>query len=218
MKTKTLGILIASLASVALMGAGFSTWVVSGTIDKANPANVSVTVGAVQDKRLTITAALKSDDNTLVFDCGGVEVAQPGPITVGDNSNTQDLSVTVDVTVTAAAGYPEKTPINIGWAVTLPENVKTNNLAVLSGVTYLDSSVKDAGKISITPTPGGNVQASLTFTFGWGSAFLGKNPAKIAANELTESVTLETILRDLGKLKSAMEVSSAVTININPIA
>ena len=216
MKTKTLGILIASMASVALMGAGFSTWVVSGTIDKADAAPVTVNVGTVEDSRLTITAQLMAEDK-LTFDCGGVpDNERGGLIGVKDGSATEDLSVTVDVTVTAGASYTGGA-INIGWNVTLPEVVTTNHLAVLSEVTSSGPSVI-GDKISITPTPGGNVQASLTFTFGWGSAFLGKNPAKIAANELTESVTLETILRDLGKLKSAMEVSSAVTININPAA
>ena len=66
MKTKTLGILIASMASVALMGAGFSTWVVSGTIDKADAAPVHVEVGSVQDSRLTITAEL-TEKKAAVF-------------------------------------------------------------------------------------------------------------------------------------------------------
>ncbi|MDY6093549.1 MAG: hypothetical protein SPI58_00685 [Candidatus Enteromonas sp.] len=217
MKTKTLGILIASMASVALMGAGFSTWVVSGTIDSADAAPVTVAVGDVADSRVTVTAQLVAEDKPtfLTFDCGGVESA--GLIGVQSGSPTEDLSVTVQVTATAGASY-NGGAINIGWNVTLPETVTTNNLAVLSDVTYSASSVKNDGKISITPTESG-AQASLTFTFGWGSAFCSKNPAKITANDLTtNSITLDDIIDRLEALQTAMTAPSAVTININPIA
>ena len=212
MKTKTLGILIASMASVALMGAGFSTWVVSGTIDKADAAPVTVAVGAVEDSSVTVTAQLTEDK--LTFDCGGKTSA--GLIGVKNDSATEDLSVTVQVTAKAGASYTGGA-INIGWVVTLPDAVKNNNLAVLSNVTCSESPVSE-NKIRITPTESG-AQASLTFTFGWGSAFCSKNPAEITANDLTtNSITLDDIINRLEALQSAMTASSAVTININPAA
>ena len=212
MKTKTLGILIASMASVALMGAGFSTWVVSGTIDKADAAPVTVAVGAVEDSSVTVTAQLTEDK--LPFDCGGKTSA--GLIGVKNDSATEDLSVTVQVTAKAGASYTGGA-INIGWVVTLPDAVKNNNLAVLSNVTCSESPVSE-NKIRITPTESG-AQASLTFTFGWGSAFCSKNPAEITANDLTtNSITLDDIINRLEALQSAMTASSAVTININPAA
>ena len=66
-KGKAVGLLSLGLASVALGSVGFASWVVSGT-KLPDPTNVSVTVGEVSDRRITITAALNTGDPSVTLD------------------------------------------------------------------------------------------------------------------------------------------------------
>lgn len=212
MKSKTLGILIASMASVALMGAGFSSWVVSGTIDSAEASNVTVTVADVVDSRIVMTAGLASEDK-LVFDCGGK--TSGGVFSVGKDSANEDLTVTVRVTLTAKGEAGKNTDVNVGWNVTLPESV--SGLAVWSSVTYNETVKTGAGDyFALSTGATGTATYDLVFAFGWGADFNHQNPVELTSAVITDTLKtdVDAIVTKLGNLKTEMAKTGAVKIDI----
>ncbi|MDY5440969.1 MAG: hypothetical protein SPG64_01930 [Candidatus Enteromonas sp.] len=215
MKSKTLGILIASMASVALMGAGFSSWVISGVVDSTEVYPVSVTVGDVKDARVAVSATLT--DGTIVFEAAGVTPAEDA-VFKAEGSATQDLTAVVTIHVQAKSSAGTSKNVKVEWATTLPEIVKTKHLAALSSVTCKcggeDVTVNENSSFVVAPTTEAK-DYTLTYTFAWGTAFNSKNPVQMPASEVA-SLGADTIVDNLKTLKSAMEVSSAVSIDFTP--
>ena len=199
-KGKAVGLLSLGLASVALGSVGFAAWVVSGTT-VSGTSNISVTVGAVNDERVTIKAEI-GDDAGVNFDADTVD----GLGTMGIKAvsgSSQDM--TFSVKVTAVKGAQSKVDkVACKFAVTLPgslENVDSyvKLIEVKQGDTNITSSYSTS--FDIVPTETGT-PVIYTFKFGWGEKFNLKNP--VAMNS-SESVTVDTILGYLGELKKAME-------------
>ena len=87
-KKKT-GIIVLGLAALSLGTIGFSSWIINGINGTANSA-VNVTVGDVEDKRLTIDN-LKETDKKLNFDVASGTVGG-SVIVAGDDGEAEDLS------------------------------------------------------------------------------------------------------------------------------
>ena len=87
-KKKT-GIIVLGLAALSLGTIGFSSWIINGIKGTAN-SEVNVTVGDVDDRRLTIDN-LKETDKKLNFDVASGTVGG-NVIEAGDDGEAEDLS------------------------------------------------------------------------------------------------------------------------------
>ena len=92
-KKKTTGIVAISLAAVALTSVGFAAWVINADDATANK-QITVTTGALTDKRFTLTAEIDGSDSTVAFD------SKPGGTYVqGGEDNLEDLTFKVNATL-----------------------------------------------------------------------------------------------------------------------
>lgn len=215
MKSKTLGILIASMASVALMGAGFSSWVVSGVTDAVEVSPVSVTVADVLDTRVEVKAEIT--EGALVFDAGGVEAAPGAIFTAGGSTENQDLSIAVKINVKAKSDAGISQSIKVAWAVKLPDEITNANLAAFGGATSSDATISGS-EFTVTPLTTAGKDYNLTLNFAWGSAFGGVNPVKLTSSSLgTGDIpgTVEEVIANLNALKTSLTAGS-IKITFTP--
>lgn len=214
MKTKITGILL-SLTGVALLGVGFSAWAIQSTTPDATSGNVSVTVGEVEDHRMSMTATINSSDDTLKFDAK--EDDKTGPIIFsGVKGQGEDLTFKVDIKITNAL---DSTGTNFSkWflksdlKVALTNDKAADYKATIDG-NYLVAPIKTEktlitlpAKFSDNATTGNKENAFYTFKtdisvkstlvinaeykFAWGSVFGGKNPCEIEEGAPADTINL----------------------------
>ena len=116
-KRKILMYSLFGLAAISLTSVAFANWIISG-IQATTSDNVSVTVGTVEDQRLSASAEVT--DGAICFDA--IKTDKDGPITYGGATAGEDLSFTIKVTVTnACTSDGEKTSyfdaINLKWTM-----------------------------------------------------------------------------------------------------
>ena len=132
-KGKKIGIVAASLASVALIGVGFSAWVI-GFQNKETNGEVSVTADEVKYKSLTLSATVKSGD-TLYLAGKSTLSTTTGPISF-ENENNKDEDLEVEVTFTISVGKDLITDL---------EKLKSISFAFDKSGTYVDNKVESGG-------------------------------------------------------------------------
>lgn len=132
-KGKKIGIVAASLASVALIGVGFSAWVI-GFQNKETNGLVSVTADEVKNKSLTLSATVKSDD-TLYLAGKSTSSTTTGPISF-EKENDKEEDLQVEVTFTISVGKDLSTDL---------KNLKSISFAFDKNGTYVDNKVEIGG-------------------------------------------------------------------------
>lgn len=132
-KGKKIGIVAASLASVALIGVGFSAWVI-GFQNKETNGEVSVTADEVKYKSLTLSATVKSGD-TLYLAGKSTLSTTTGPISF-ENRNNKEEDLKVEVTFTISVGKDLNTDL---------EKLKSISFAFDNSETYVDNKVDSGG-------------------------------------------------------------------------
>lgn len=110
-KGKTLGIVAASLATVALVGVGYSAWVI-GVQNTTKDNDITVEVDTSSDASVDFTATLKADDNTFslkevntpVGDTEDGKKHKDDFVKVTEGLDAEDMSVTMEYSIDVADG------------------------------------------------------------------------------------------------------------------
>lgn len=131
-KGKKVGIIAASLASVALIGVGFSSWVI-GFQNKETNGEVSVSADDVKYKSLTLSAAVEKND-TLFLAGKSSSSTTNSPISFDKGTDGKEEDLKVKVTFT----------ISVGKDFTLSD-LESVSFAFDSDTEYVDNKVADNG-------------------------------------------------------------------------
>lgn len=191
-KGKTLGIVAASLASVALVGVGFSTWIIGTTQGATTDSSISVTVADTKDYSVVISnAKVDGKNNSVKFDAQHTKKGTNSILSCGDK-DTEDLSfaITYDVKVGTDVqnwGIMAAIVDTSGKFKTAVDNRKyielPSTLGIGTGVKCLDQSSTTNTSSGLTVGDKSPITVTQEFTFKWGAAFNNKNPVEVVVNE-----------------------------------
>ena len=206
-KRKILMYSLFSLAAVSLTSVAFANWIISG-IQATTSDNVSVTVGTVEDHRLSASARVTN--GSICFDAKKDD--KDGPIVYGGATAGEDLSFSIKVTVTnACTSDGEKTSyfdgINLKWTMASGTASTALTTAINGGhiiaplttdnVKLEAKATSVSGKnISATWTNSGtSLIATITFSFAWnttvethGVQTAGDNPCLVLPSATSEQI------------------------------
>lgn len=193
-KGKTLGIVAASLASVALVGVGFSTWIIQSTQDNTTSNGVSVEVGETKNQSVKITEAIVKE-GTLNFDADKAKhdkVTNPAPLLTCNSGDTEDLSFTLTYKIstenvsnwTINAAIVDASANKFSDAVSNKYIVLPTTLGIdeENAAECLNQSSVTGDGLNVTKTTG-QIVVEQTFTFSWGDAFCKKNPVEVVSTD-----------------------------------
>ena len=197
-KRKILMYSLFSLVAVSLTSVAFANWIISG-IQATTSDNVSVTVGTVEDHRLSASARVTN--------------GSAGPITYGGTTAGEDLSFTIKVTVTKACdSNGNKTSyfdgINLKWTMMANNDASTalttaiNNGHIIAPLTTsdvkLDAKAESVSGKNISASwtnSGTSLIATITFSFAWnttvdthGVPTAGNNPCLVSSSATSEQI------------------------------
>ncbi len=242
-KGKKFGIFAISLASISLIGIGFSSWIIN-TTNTATATSISVTVADTKDVSITISeAAVDSNNDSVNFDANYSNHTSASLLTC-NNSDTEDLSFAISYKV--KVGYSASTwEIKAAIDDTAGGNKFTSAVAskyiVLPTTLGLKTSSTDGSKIcfSSTSTTGKDglsfsnptadsensktYSVTQTFTFSWGEAFASKNPVGVTTsdsiyyNSSSSNATLDTLTANTKGLKNLKLSSFNVILSVGNV-
>lgn len=233
-KGKTLGIVAASLASVALVGVGFSTWIIQSTQDNTTSTGVSVEVGETKNQSVKITEATVKD-GALKFDADKAKhdkVTNPAPLLTCNAGDSEDLSFTLS--------YRISTENVSNWTINAAivdasadkfSDADSNRYIMLPTTLGLNEAKECLNQNSatgdgLTVTNNTNqIVVEQTFTFSWGDAFATKNPVEVIATDKiyynkTESVdvTVDNLTANTKALKALGLSTFKVKLSVGTIS
>ena len=209
-KSKMTMLIVGGLAAVSLVSVGFANWVVTGQIP--DDKNVTVTVGDVENQSLAttiITDGVNASDLSLNFD----NTTTQGSNKVFSGTGSEDMSFSITFKIdgkiseklasvkfefdkgiagtsdavnplssaTKSADYLTY-PWLSGRLVTFKYTSGNNTLAEQSPTVSTPASVGCTVVSSETNT----LVCTATFTFGWGKAFLNRNPSNTPIGDVTD--------------------------------
>lgn len=227
-KRKILMYSLFGLVAVSLTSVAFANWIISG-IEATTSNNVSVTVGTVEDQRLSASAEVT--DGSICFDA--IKTDTTGPIVYGGETAGEDLSFTIKVTVTNACNS-EGTPtsyfdgINLKWTVATDAASTALTTAISNSYITAPLTTSDVElSAKATSVSGKNISASwtnsgtsliatITFSFAWnttvdthGVPTAGNNPCLVSSS--ATSTQINNCLTMLNALYSANGAKFTVT-------
>ena len=213
-KGKAVGLLSLGLASVALGSVGFASWVIS-TTQVNETENVAVTVGAISDQRITITAALNAGDPSVTLDA---KDGQGAGAIKGSGSTEQDLTFKVDVTGKKGPQYGGTT-YDCKFAVAFPGDIADGSYVTVASVSDGKNTITDLSNAVAVPVdedPG--AKTTYTFTLKWGTKFAGVNPALMTDKEITEDGGIDIVLGYLRQVQTAFSGDNKITVTLSSAA
>ena len=247
-KGKKIGIIACVLASISLVGVGFSTWIIETRTD-SKVDNITVTVADTKNASIIISDA-SATDNTVKFDADHSKTK--GGLISCASTDTEDLSFTLtyNVTVgTSVSSFEIKAAIDdtsnagndkynqavntykyISLPTTLGLKTGTDNSVVCFSNT---STTGNNGLTFATPTEDSTAQTktySVTqvFSFSWGEAFNKKNPVEVSSTDSIYSytgtsgsnakATIETLTANTKGLKNLNLSSFNVILSIGSVS
>lgn len=247
-KGKKIGIIACVLASISLVGVGFSTWIIETRTD-SKVDNITVTVADTKNASIIISDASASD-NIVKFDADHSKT-KGGLISCG-STDTEDLSFTLtyNVTVgTSVSSFEIKAAIddtsnagndkynqavNTYKYISLPDTLGLKTGTDNSAVCFSNTSTTgNDGLTFATPTDDSTAQTktySVTqvFSFSWGEAFNKKNPVEVSSTDSIYSytgtsgsnakATIETLTANTKGLKNLNLSSFNVILSIGNVS
>ena len=234
---RKLPLVIGSLSAIALGTVGFSAWIITGGTANGDTGNISVTAGAVDDQRMSLS--IKDIDETgIKFE---PRESDKGPIYY-DGYNKEDLDFNFTITiknsvanVTSVATYLKKVTISYKndlsseFKQLVDENYVTTPIPFEGGCVLNDTEINEALKIE-----SGKVitRENLTFTFvtssdsrdldiicnlkyGWGSQFGNKAPNQCL---MDHEKNLSDVLSELNYIRETLTAEGktfALEVNVN---
>lgn len=195
-KGKNIGIITAALASVALVGVGFSTWVI-GTQHTETDNYVSVEVDDVLYKSLRLNVTIADNDGLYFTDDS--ENLNSEYFHIDNGSKNADRTVSAEFNITVGKDYVaefEEKCTGIKFDIETVEGYVNNKPDVGDVFTRNDLDTNDLDTFTYFDAPtniekstisGGKQQLNnnnvtttysftATLTFGWGSLFERKAP------------------------------------------
>lgn len=208
-KGKNIGIVTAALAAVALVGVGFSTWIV-GVQNKESSGDVSITADSVEYKSLSIATSFTSivigETNPVNGKYFTYENRDTTPnmttkatftITLGRDFTTNDFDFNqISLAVVDAASAGENFVDNKvdSSNVHLETRTKKENLTYFEVPASI--KIEDKDKPTIGDAEGSSLTKTVTmtkdFTFTWGSMFDTKTPMAYYNDTIDGAVTNAT--------------------------
>lgn len=194
-KGKKIGIVSACLASVALIGVGFSSWVI-GFQNKETNGEVTVSADDVKYKALTLSAEV-AKNNTLYLAGKSASSTTNGPISFerGNDNKEEDLSVSVTFTITVGKDFTVSDLQSISFTfdndskyvdnAVATEGNKLTSIHTGNNLTYLEApeTISNLNFNDTTSSEGFNLDQSTkdsnlkkytmtkTLDFHWGTFF-----------------------------------------------
>ena len=206
-KRKILMYSLFSLVAVSLTSVAFANWIISG-IQATTSDNVSVTVGTVEDHRLSASAVVT--EGLICFDAKKDD--KDGPIVYGGATAGEDLSFTIEVTVTNACTSDGKETsyfdgINLKWtmasdtastALTTAITQKYITAPLTTDNVKLEAKAESVSGKNISASwtnSGTSLIATITFSFAWnttvethGVQTAGNNPCLVLPSATSEQI------------------------------
>ena len=221
-KTKIITCSLLGLASVSLFSVAFSAFIVTNDQLTATSENLTVTVGDVSNKSITLSK-ITITDGKIAFEPKDNDTT--GPI-IYDGKNAEDLTFSFSFTIENVLDSEGKWGDRLGgvyikwdqvdgkpfdncidsWYITAP---KLNGDG--TPITAEDEQVlftASAGGEIASSTNGvtidrvdttSNVKVTVNYAFGWGTKFNGQNPAEYATD-----LNYTTVMSDITAFKSAL--------------
>lgn len=238
---KTTGIVVASLAAVALVSVGFSAWVIT-SLTPTDKQSINLTVASTTDNSIAL-AVTGTPDLDVKFDALSTDTT--GDIT-GTSDSKCDLEFGFTFTITTKTGInvPDRlasitptfdaltglsdsitanyvvAPLTSGTALKVIENDKT----VIAAGTFYDGVKTEAEPVTgfkekYVISGDTNVYTVVaTFRFAWGSYFGGKNPSECdsAMSPVYNSHTLDNIKTALAALQTNLNTKTIANLVLTP--
>ena len=247
-KGKKIGIIACVLASISLVGVGFSTWIIETRTD-SKVDNITVTVADTKNASIIISDASASD-NTVKFDAdhsktkGGLISCESTDeedlsftlsynVTVGTSVSSFEIKAAIDDTSSAGNGKYNQA-VNTYKYISLPTTLGLKTGTDNSVVCFSNTSTTgNNGLTFATPTEDSTAQTktySVTqvFSFSWGEAFNKKNPVEVSSTDSIYSysgtsdskanATIETLTANTKGLKSLDLSSFNVILSIGNVS
>lgn len=235
-KRKILMYSLFSLVAVSLTSVAFANWIISG-IQATTSDNVSVTVGTVEDHRLSASAEVT--EGAICFDA--IKTDKDVPIVYRGSTAGEDLSFTIKVTVTnACTSDGEKTSyfdgINLKWTMASDTASTALTTAIngghiiaplpldTSGVTLgaKATSVSDKNISASWTNSGTSLIATITFSFAWNTTVdthgvpkAGNNPCLVSSSATSTQINnCVTMLNALYSANGAKFTVTATPVSI----
>lgn len=227
-KGKLIGVVAASLSAVSLMGVGFASWIIKGTVE-GTVGDINVEVGEVVDQRIQVVKDDPASSGSLVFDS---VVDAGGSITSTETHESLSFKIFYKVkvakSVTNFKVTAQWTPgTKISSAITnnyIASPFETDAIEVAgktavgtAGITNSETKVTTAGYHTDAPatsTTDGNFNVysyTTQFDFAWGSAFGKANPVyEKGGKSADEIVTALAQLKDIKGEKLTITLTPSV--------
>ena len=186
-KGKKVGIIAASLASVALIGVGFSSWVI-GFQNKETNDEVSVSADDVKYKSLTLSAVVEEGDTLfLAGDSSSSTTNNPISFDKGTDGKEEDLMVKVTFT------------ISVGKDFNNLSDLESISFAFVSDSKYVDNKVDTDGNKLTT------IRKGTDFTYLEAPESLSNLSFSASSTEGSSQFTLDQSTKDANLRKYKME-------------
>lgn len=247
-KGKKIGIIACVLASISLVGVGFSTWIIETRTD-SKVDNITVTVADTKNASIIISDA-SATDNTVKFDAdhsktkGGLISCESTDeedlsftltykVTVGTSVSSFEIKAAIDDTSTAGNGKYNQA-VNTYKYISLPTTLGLKTGTDNSVVCFSNTSTTgNNGLTFATPTEDSTAQTKTyavtqVFSFSWGEAFNKKNPVEVSSTDPIYSysstsgskanATIETLTANTKGLKNLNLSSFNVILSIGNVS
>lgn len=205
MKSKLSKIILGASISfgvVSVVTVASAAFVVTGG-NNSGTVTPSISVGEVEDNRINLEVDLNEGNSTISLDAKQDDTTG---IWQWDGTNHDDLTVSLDITVT---GDPT---LWTGVTVTASGALIDNHYLAL------DSTVIPAGEHGQSGAGATVELTNQTVTLKWGSAFGSQNPTEYFDTTLTESI--DQVKSSLASMSSVAAGGNALTLTVtlNPAA
>ena len=201
---------VSLFSSVALVSTGFAAWVLASQAEATESGNI--TVGTVSDSSIKISnVQFKDGLDSFIFEPKEEDTA--GRVR-NDGVNFENLSVTVTGEISPNT-YVSSATIEME----VPEGITA---AIGKDYLVLPTCATSPQTLTLNPKEAPDQTVSTfeyTITFGWGSAFNGKNPGEYydedEAGKLVDDETMKSTLEDLKTcIYNSQEENPTFTVTI----
>jgi hypothetical protein len=237
---KTTGIVVASLAAVALVSVGFSAWVIT-SLTPTDKQSINLTVASTTDNSIAL-AVTGNPDLDVTFDA--LKDDSTGDITgTSDSKCDLEFGFTFTITVKTGATVPDRVASitatfspDAGLATAVDANYVISPLpsssgsalalpATLAAGTYYDGSTTEKSdykeKYEIVATSTTVYTVTASYQFAWGDYFGGKNPSECDSAmtpNAYNSYDLTAIITALENLKTDLNGKKIASLVLTPVS
>ena len=189
MKKRTLGLIIAGVASASMIGTGFAAWVITG--NASGTLDGQIQVDTVTDKSIALDVQWKDTEDGKINFLGPETASQTAAnqwltyeaLDDGVHTYTEDLSETLALTFTLGDSVTDRSEFSVTFKFEPAAANATNYQAAIdakfiTAPTINGEALNASGEYTCgldALLPSGHT-AEVAIAFAWGAAFDGENP------------------------------------------